>query len=114
MSFYQTNGFVSTKEKKMKLAEVLISLGITPDLKGFEYVVSAVEVYRTYKGVINCYEEVAKKYNVDWHNVERAIRYCITLIPNKKYKEFFGTDKRSNSVFIAMLKLKMEGYEYDR
>lgn len=91
-----------------KIERKLITLGITPNIKGFEYIATALELLcedsRT--PLMTVYESVAKKHNASRGNVERAIRYAISKVE----PENFPGKKLKNSEFlhIVLWELKRE------
>ncbi len=86
------------KNLETKFSAFLISEGITPNIKGYTYLLEALQkVYadRTYlEGRITTalYPEIARKCNTTPSKVERAIRFAIS-----KTKEF-----KPNSEYIAL------------
>lgn len=71
-----------------KIRRLVLNLGITPDLKGYEYTVIAIQKMIEKKGdikVCEIYAEVAETLNINKPRVERAIRHAITTILNKPY-----------------------------
>ncbi len=90
--------------------------GIPDHLKGYEYLSSAIVIYmqtQTHLHTKEIYKIVAKKYNVTYMKVERAIRYAIEvkwkIRKEKVYSPYFGyigtveLRKPTNSECIAML-----------
>lgn len=65
-----------------EVSKMLISLGITPNLKGYHYTIEAVLMGIKDKKVFTMittglYDGVAKKYNTTWQCVERCIRHVV-------------------------------------
>lgn len=67
-----------------KIREFVLSLGITPDLLGYEYIISAVELLfnQNEKAMMKIYEQVAEIHNTTRSKVQRAIKHAITTILN--------------------------------
>jgi len=88
-----------------KLSQKLIDMGVTPNLKGYKYLLSAlIYAVNNPKGwqiTKAIYPSISKEYDVTILNVERAIRHAIT-------KTDIST---TNSEFIALLaeEVRLEG-----
>ena len=80
-------------------SEKLISLGVYPNLKGFCYILTAVNNYSPGDGIMTVYKKVAKEYRVSAINVERCIR---AVKERTKYKRL------TNAEFIALLQWEKE------
>lgn len=92
-----------------KVENLLFDFGISPNIKGFRYIVDAVMEYENYKPMMNVYVDVAKK-NKDYHtNVERSIRHAFSKLDfqDRRIAEFFGDTKKSNGELIATIHLKL-------
>lgn len=66
----------------MEIENYLISKGIYPNLKGFDYIVESIKLIREdrdYKFFITkkLYPELSKRFNDTTSKVERAIRHAI-------------------------------------
>lgn len=61
-----------------KIEDKLIGMGIMPNLKGFNYIVEAVEkiILDGRVPVSNIYKEIGKKYGESVTKIERTIRYA--------------------------------------
>ena len=87
----------------MLVVDVLLRNHITPNLKGFDYLVNAVVFTIEYKKTNKVYPQVtkevysavAKMFNVSATKVERAIRHIVSKIQTKELKE---TDKTNGSI----------------
>lgn len=57
----------------------LISVGIKANLKGFNYIIEMINIYKENRGtnMMKAYELVANKYSDSPSRVERAIRHAI-------------------------------------
>lgn len=95
-----------------KIKNVLIELGITPNLKGFNCIVEAVCYIMKNNDVktTDVYEHVAKNLGYEISNVERAIRHCISKAnkTSETWNKYIGCKKVTNSTFLFILALKLE------
>lgn len=102
-----------TKERKVR--ELLLKIGITRNIKGYNYLVEAILLYDedTSKQITGyIYPKVAEKFNSTKERVERAIRHAIEKCFNNMDAEaiyfFFGNTvgirqgKPTNAEFIAL------------
>lgn len=101
--------------KNAKLNEILKRLGIYPNLKGYAYLTTAVEICTKNPDIITeglvtkrLYPGIAQKFDTTDTRVERAIRHAIEIGMRRGdkelLKEIFGTkEKIKNSEFIATL-----------
>jgi len=101
-----------------KIKSILYDLSITPEIKGYHYLVEAVTIKEKAnkaknfnESQIKIYHDVAEKFNTTASNVERAIRHAIQRSCNNKTPLFFTIfepalkvykEKITNSCFIAM------------
>lgn len=106
---------------RSKIEDALISMGIYPNLKSFEYIVDAtIEALNSDKKPSMCrgvYNKVAIKYDTTASRVERAIRYAVELAMQRgnfeKIHAMFGNAldlnrcKPTNSEFIYTLAHKV-------
>ena len=101
-----------------EIHRILLSIGIPPNLLGYSYILSALELimpnpiylHTITKGL---YVDIAKKYNVTPGSVERAIRHAINTgwrfgnyrYINHIFKNCVSEEKASpsNSVFLSVL-----------
>lgn len=74
----------------MKLRTFLIESGIYPNLKGFNYLIKAVEIAKK-KGLISLTKEIypmiAEEFGTTSSRVERGIRNVIQKIKPQDYKK---------------------------
>lgn len=104
---------------RKKVGDALLQLGITPDLKGFNYIIDMVEMID--KGELSKvtagYAIIAKKYGNTASGIERGIRHAITKIDTKsrEYERYIGgnvesqkTDYVTNSVFLYTLHYRLK------
>lgn len=98
------------------IADILIDLGVSPNLKGYRYLIDAVNAVakdiNQVKGItVNLYPCLARQYDTKPQNIERNIRHAIEAAWNKgrlnSIDPVFGNtvsknkDKPTNSEFIA-------------
>lgn len=65
-----------------EIREDLVRFGIMPKLRGFIYLIDAIEMAIEDRniicgGIINIYKKIGMKYNVKWQSVERSMRYAV-------------------------------------
>ena len=88
----------------MDIKDYLIENGITPNLRGFRYLIEAVNFCidhfnhkKEYPAVVNViYPAVAELFNTTPSKVERGIRYIIELLP----RSLFNGRRLTNSGVI--------------
>jgi len=96
-----------------KIENALLELGITPDLKGFDYIRSAVEIIQNSKErmkiVDGLYVDVAKEFKTTNTKVERAIRNAFTRLDTKSeaFTKYLNTDKLTNSALLYTLAYRL-------
>ena len=99
-------------ERKI-IKEFVLNMGITPELKGYEYIIDAVEklIAAPNTKLIKLYTDIAKSHNATASSVERAIKHAINTV----FKEYDGiksaekifhcrivSDRLTNSKFLAL------------
>lgn len=85
---------------RKNIERALLEDGIMPNLKGFYYLVDAIEMYQpTMDFVKVLYKKVADKNGTSWQNVERGIRHAITKSRTRR-----GT---KNSQYIPLMKMEL-------
>lgn len=81
---------------RKRCEEILLKLGITPDLSGFNYIADAVEMINKNQEIkiTLMYREIARKYDKRDANIERAIRHAISGVnPNgEAYKKYINAN----------------------
>ena len=112
--------------EETKITSLLLRLGITPDLRGFQYLVDAIQIWNEARPVKPCMTKevlprIAAKYGTSWENVERNIRTAIyalgARVPMEDVSEILGVRPEAfpegfnNSQFIALCALKLKGGE---
>ena len=99
--------------ERKTIREFVLNMGITPELKGYEYIIESIEKLITAPNtkLIKLYTDIAKSHNVTVGSVERAIRHAINTV----FKEYDGiksaekifhcrivSDSLTNSKFLAL------------
>ena len=109
-----------------KISGILIAIGIPPHIKGYGYLREGIKMAVEEPSIINnvtkqLYPKIAEKFNTTASKVERAIRHSIEVAWNRQrvdainamfgVRVYIGTDKPTNSEFIALVadKLILEG-----
>ena len=91
---------------RKKIQDVLLKLGVTPNLKGFNYICDAVEMINK-EGRIKVtyiYGKIARDNNENMMRVERAIRHAISHVNEETWKSIGGAGLK-NSEFLYTLEL---------
>lgn len=97
-----------------ELKKLLIHMGITPNYKGYGYIISAMRIIFEEPDCLQhvtkeLYPEIAKSYQTDWRAVERSIRIALLRSWDKeseKFQKLFGLwEKEPPSVakFLSIL-----------
>lgn len=70
------------------VGDLLFSVGISPSLKGFQYIIYSVLLYEqdTTQPITNIYVDVASKYKATPTSVERAMRSAFAKMDRKSEK----------------------------
>lgn len=98
---------------KRKTENVLLELGITPNLKGFEYICRGVEILQEKEGRIKVvdglYVQIAEEYNTKKQRVERAIRHAISKVEKDgdPWRKYIGIHHATNSSFLFILATRL-------
>ena len=109
-----------------KISGIFISIGIPPHIKGYGYLREGIKMAVEEPSIINnvtkqLYPKIAEKFNTTASKVERAIRHSFEVAWNRQrvdainavfgVRVYIGTDKPTNSEFIALVadKLILEG-----
>lgn len=100
-----------------KVGDILLELGITPNLKGFTYILELVDLINN-DGLMKItagYQIVAKRHDIKkWETIERSTRTAIgkANADSESFKEYFEefvnekTKKVPNGVFLFTLAFK--------
>lgn len=98
--------------------KTLCSVGITPNFKGYGYILEAVDILQEHphKSMEGLYKEIQHRYKVKtWQAVRNAIRYCVSRLQVKSNREafekIFGIRLQKdtnikNSVFLKLIAKK--------
>lgn len=101
-----------------KISNVFITIGVPPHVMGYQYLREAIKMTVAEQSLINnitkrLYPEIAVKFNTTASKVERAIRHAIEVAWNRGRidainsvfgtKIYIGTDRPTNSEFIALI-----------
>ena len=101
---------------RKKIQDVLLKLGVTPNLKGFSYICDAVEMISK-EGrlkVTYIYDKIARDNNEKTMRVERAIRHAISHVNEETWKSIGGGTGLKNSEFLFTLELLIrEGEKHE-
>ena len=105
-----------------ELGSILLTLGISANLQGYQYIKESVKLTVLKPDTINAvtkvmYPTIAEKFQTTVYSVERSIRHALSVAYNKKkiknLNKVFGmsifTDKDlpTNSEFVAILADRM-------
>lgn len=116
---------MKAKEKAIReeAEDILLDLGITPNIMGFGYIRDGVEMAVMDQGVLSkmttkLYPAIAEKNDSKPQRVERAIRHAIELVYNRSDladidRTFRGLGspekgKATNGEFLAAMTLKVQ------
>lgn len=97
---------------KKKVEDLLIELGIYPNLYGFAYICKAIEIISSSKErmkIMWIYSEVAKEFNSNTARVERGIRHAFSRIDkdSEAWKRL-GINETTNSAVLYTLAVKLK------
>lgn len=96
---------------RKEIEQLLLKLGISPGLKGFYYLIRAIEI--STKGKVDVckgvYEVIANECEETAQRVERNIRHAITKMDKEVYKQYGGRYyANSDVIFTLALHFKEE------
>ena len=93
---------------KDKVGDLLISFGVTPALKGFYYILDAVEIYIGNPGIkaMDMYEVIAIRHNTEAGRVDRSLRHAFSKISEYHKASYFGDVKYTNMGYISIIAWK--------
>ena len=102
-------------EFKDKIGNLLIGWGITPNLKGFYYILEAVEIFSNNPNIkaSDMQEVIAIRHNTVANRVERSIRHAFSKISEYDKVNYFGDVKYSNMGYISIIAWKERGSKKD-
>lgn len=86
---------------RRKCEEILLQLGITPNLLGYTYIADAVEIIGKEDEKVKTtalYEIIAERHETTYHKVERPIRHAISKVDVdcEAFKECFNNANMKN------------------
>lgn len=97
---------------RKKIKDILLELGITPNLKGFDYICKTIDYMMTRKRIkmVEMYRIIAKDFETTPSAVERAIRTAFLKIDVESdvFTKYFGTDKITNSTLLHTLVYRLK------
>ena len=119
--------FENEKELDLVIGRLFVGLGISPHIKGFNYLRSAIIMLIKEPGLIGAvtkelYPRIGKKYDTTPSKVERAIRHAIEVAWNRGrtsvfndmlgVEAFTANEKPTNSEFMALIadRLMLQNY----
>jgi hypothetical protein len=85
------------------IGDKLIAAGILPNLKGFQYIIEAVDLHEPGDSMMYVYAILGKKHQVSPGSIERCIRHA--------HGKSEAYSKYDNSEFIALLQWELENEE---
>lgn len=97
---------------RTKVENILIEMGIPPNIKGFTYIADAMEIYQEKGTNISTsrvlYPKIARKNRTVEKNVERALRHAINVARGERGNpdavgKYMGSDGFKNSASLIML-----------
>lgn len=93
---------------KDRVGDLLISFGVTPALKGFYYILDAVEIYIGNPGIkaMDMYEVIAIRHNTEAARVDRSLRHAFSKISEYHKASYFGDVKYTNIGYISIIAWK--------
>lgn len=96
-------------ELKDKVGDLLIGFGITPALKGFYYILDAVEIFKENPKIkaMDMYEVISIRHNTEASRVERSIRHAFSKVSEYDKVNYFGDVKYSNMGYISIIAWKV-------
>lgn len=108
--------------KRDAVEDVLLKIGISAGLKGFDYIVDAVEILDRDKNIkITClYVDIAKKRETTGSRVERAIRHALQVArdcktgPYEAVEHYIGFENPVNSASLYRLLLMIKREEKNK
>lgn len=108
-------------ELELKVRRIIKKMGVPQHFMGYNYICDAVILVCKDEDIVHrnittkLYPQIAKKYNIKWHKVERNIRTVIKVVfekgnpevTNKIFKDMYTeiqvSGKLTNAHFITVL-----------
>lgn len=98
----------------MKKEELLMELGIYPHLRGFHYIIDALEMIGRGDDAVNkLYQTIACERNISKYSVERDIRYALAQM-NKEcgfYQKYMKNCPKKNLAVLACMNYGLKAEE---
>lgn len=93
---------------KDRVGDLLIELGVTPALKGFYYILDAVEIVTDNPEIKtrDMYEVISIRHNTEAGRVDRSLRHAFSRISEYHKANYFGDVKYSNMGYISIIAWK--------
>ena len=94
---------------RKKLEDLLLQIGITPNLKGFAYICDMVELIdadpNRERKMLDMYTEVAKGNRTSRGAVERGIRHAISRTDKESeaWRKYIDAKDATNAVVLCIL-----------
>lgn len=96
---------------KKKIEEILIELGVYPNLSGFNYICKAIDYISKNSGARICavYSLVADDFNTTSSRVERAIRHALSKADKDSdaYKKYMSVKDTTNSTVLYTMAVRL-------
>lgn len=101
--------------KKENIQDTLMLMGVTPNYKGFSYIVEGVLYIDAHQGTYNIgdlYDTVAQECRTSYACVERSIRYALQCArqqtpASERVERYIGLEHASNSRSLSRLHLML-------
>ena len=97
---------------RKKVEEVLIEMGVYPNLLGFDYICRAINYISEDVRLRMCevYRLVANDVETNPTSVEKSIRHALSKIDKngEAYKKYIGIKDTTNSAVLYTLAVKMK------
>lgn len=91
---------MNENEIEKLITKTLLSIGVSPNLKGYRYLRDSVVMVAKDNSLIEnfnrgLYPMIAEKYGDNVYAIERSIRHVLEVLRNKKWNE----DKNKNGIY---------------
>lgn len=106
---------------RKRVTDALIEMGVPANLRGFQYIVEAMEIYANDESYVTSkklalYSEIAKKHGVTVYSVERCMRHAFAKAVvygnlNSLNKYMTAAQKPTNGNLLACLYLKVKEFK---
>lgn len=92
---------VASKRTKQRAHKLLVSIGITPELKAYEYLYYIL-VNKGEEDII-IYARLYRKYNINYDHIYRNVQHAIRKVPKHIITQLVGNSKPTPIKFIKSL-----------